>query len=76
MARSIMNEHPTVKLYHMKQEAAEELRMASVDTQWLRDVCLDAGADDVGFVSIGRTELDAQRQEIVSLFPQARTLIS
>ena len=76
MAKSIMNEHPTVKLYHMKQEATEELRMAPVDTQWLRDLCLHAGADDVGFISIGRTELDTQRQEIVSLFPQARTLIS
>lgn len=44
--------------------------------QWLRDLCLQAGADDVGFVSIGRAELDDQRKEIISLFPEARTLIS
>ncbi len=47
-----------------------------IDTQWLRNLCLHAGADDVGFVSIDRNELGDQREEILNLFPEARTLIS
>ncbi len=42
----------------------------------LRQICLDAGADDVGFVSISRPELDDQRTEILDAFPQTQTLIS
>ncbi|GED69946.1 hypothetical protein BRE01_36480 [Brevibacillus reuszeri] len=76
MSKSTMNDHPSVIKYRMKQEAAEEAHIAPIDTQWLRELCLHAGADDVGFVSINRTELDAQRNDIVNLFPQARTLIS
>jgi Fe-S-cluster-containing hydrogenase component 2 len=39
-------------------------------------MCLDAGADDVGFVSIDRPELDDQRHGILQAFPGTRTLIS
>ncbi|WP_028402166.1 SCP2 sterol-binding domain-containing protein [Ectobacillus panaciterrae] len=76
MPKSTLNDHPTVKMYYMKQEAVQGIGGAPLDTQWLRDICLQAGADDVGFVSISRTELDDQRKEIISLFPEARTLIS
>ncbi len=47
-----------------------------LDAEWLRDVCLQAGADDVGFVDIARPELDDQREDILAVFPRARTLIS
>ncbi|WP_167577669.1 hypothetical protein [Ammoniphilus sp. YIM 78166] len=43
---------------------------------WLRELCLGAGADDVGFVSLDRPEMQDQRAEITSLFPHAKTLIS
>jgi ferredoxin len=39
-------------------------------------VCLEAGADDAGFVELGRPELADQREEIQQAFPFARTLIS
>ncbi|MGG1325033.1 4Fe-4S binding protein, partial [Priestia megaterium] len=42
----------------------------------MRNLCLHAGADDVGFISINRNELDDQRKEILNLFPGAKTLIS
>ena len=47
-----------------------------LDAETLRQLCLDAGADDVGFVAIERPELDDQRADILSVFPRARTLIS
>jgi ferredoxin len=41
----------------------------------LRQLCLDSGADDVGFVSIDREELADERADIERLFPAVRTLI-
>src|SRR4029077_18987412 len=48
----------------------------SLDAVWLKQLVLDAGADDVGFVEIDRPALDDQRQDILSAFPHTRTLIS
>src|SRR5678816_4333632 len=43
----------------------------------IRDrLVLDAGADDVGFVEIGRSDLDDQREDILKAFPHTKTLIS
>ena len=47
-----------------------------VDAQWLRRLGLEDGADDVGFVSIGRPELDDQREDILRLFPWTKGLVS
>ena len=47
-----------------------------VEREWLRDVCLDAGAGDVGFVEIDRVALGEERANALRLFPQTRTLIS
>jgi len=41
----------------------------------LRQLCLDCGADDVGFVAIDRPELDGERADIKLAFPRTRTLI-
>ncbi len=42
----------------------------------LKQQCLDAGADDVGFVAIDRPEISDQRDDILAVFPNAKTLIS
>lgn len=42
----------------------------------LREMCLQAGADDVGFVSITRPELEDQRDEMKLLLPGVQTVIS
>ncbi len=47
-----------------------------LDAESLRQACLRAGADDVGFVALEREELDGERQDILNAFPRARTLIS
>ncbi|MGV3525091.1 MAG: SCP2 sterol-binding domain-containing protein [Candidatus Sericytochromatia bacterium] len=42
----------------------------------LRALCLEAGADDVGFVAIDRPELDDQRAGLLQVFGPVQTLIS
>ena len=69
-------EHPTVKRFHQKAENASVPTVRTIDAEWLRETCLEAGADDVGFVEIDRRELDEQRDDIVSYFPQTKALIS
>ena len=49
---------------------------ATLDAASLRELCLAAGADDVGFVELTRTELDAQRADILKTFPKTKSLIS
>lgn len=47
-----------------------------LDADLLRKLCLDFGADDVGFVALDRPELDDQRQEILTALPGTGFLIS
>src|SRR3954464_15821327 len=71
-----LEDHPTVRRIHLKVAASIPPSNEPLDAQWLRQLVLDAGADDVGFVEIGRPALDDQRQDIVEAFPYTRTLIS
>jgi ferredoxin len=41
----------------------------------LRRIALEAGADDVGFIGLDRSELDADRGDILSIFPRARAVV-
>jgi Fe-S-cluster-containing hydrogenase component 2 len=72
-----LSEHPSIKRF---RERAGSTTMQSgpttLDAGWLRQLCLDAGADDVGFVEIDRPELGDERTDIVRFFPRTRTLIS
>ncbi len=56
--------------------SVSQLTPQSFDQGWLRQVCLDAGADDVGFVEIGRPELEKDRPDILNAFPRTKTLMS
>ncbi len=70
-------DHPTVKAFY--EEAARTpvpIAPAKRDADWLRQVCRDAGADDVGLVEISRPALDDQREDILRFFPLTRTLLS
>jgi len=48
----------------------------TVKREWLRQLCLDAGADDVGLVEIDRPALGGERDNAIRLFPATRTLLS
>jgi Fe-S-cluster-containing hydrogenase component 2 len=71
-----LEDHPTVQRILLKTVAAVPSRMESLDAAWLKQLVLDAGADDVGFVEIGRPALDDQREDILKAFPSTKTLIS
>lgn len=47
-----------------------------LDAAWLRQLCLVAGADDVGFVELERSGLAGERPQIEKVFPRTRSLIS
>ncbi|MBV8675985.1 MAG: SCP2 sterol-binding domain-containing protein [Planctomycetaceae bacterium] len=68
-----LDEHPSVVRY---RQSPQETPPKALDAERLRRLCLDAGADDVGFVSIGRPELDDQREDILRLFPWTKGLVS
>jgi NAD-dependent dihydropyrimidine dehydrogenase PreA subunit len=70
-------EHPTVRQFDEKLRAgAPGNRDTTLEAERLRDLCLEAGADDVGFVEIGRAEIADQREDILAALPGARTLVS
>jgi epoxyqueuosine reductase len=47
-----------------------------LEADWLRQLCLDAGAADVGFVEVGRPALGAETDNARRVFPAVSTLIS
>lgn len=71
-------EHPTVRRFHDSQAGRPESAEAPrpLDAAWLRQLCLDCGADDAGLVEISRPALDNQRDDILRVFPPTRTLLS
>ena len=70
-------EHPTVRRFHENQagrpEPAEPPKPLAA--AWLRQLCLDCGADDAGLVEISRPALDDQRADILRAFPSAKSLL-
>jgi len=72
---SNLNEHPTVKRYNESDSVSRPRQSLSMSSRTLRQMCLDVGADDVGFVEVGRPELADQRGDILGMFPWTKTLI-
>jgi ferredoxin len=69
-----VKEHPTVEA-HRKKPAPEKVSQP-LDADWVRQLCLDAGADDVGFVEVNHPALAEERAHIQRTFPHARSVIS
>jgi epoxyqueuosine reductase QueG len=70
----IFNEHPTVKAVRARPTLPTISR--PLYAVWLRELCLEAGADDVGFVELGRPAMAEERAHIKRAFPRTRSLIS
>lgn len=70
-----MQNHPTVIKMQMLQKAKSGDKEL-LNCQWLKQLVLDLGADDVGFVSINSDMLESERAEILRSFPHAKTVIS
>lgn len=69
---SKIDDHPTVK--KLRATAAPTLRALS--SAELKQLCLDCGADDAGVISIDRTELDDQREDILKHVPWTKSLLA
>jgi ferredoxin len=69
-------EHPTVRRFHESDRPGNAEPPKPLDAAWLRQLCLDCGADDAGLVEITRPALDDQRGDILRFFPPAKTLLS
>lgn len=67
-------EHPTIAALLAKPAATSV--SSRLDAGWLRNLCLEAGADDVGFVEVTRPALTSERPHLERAFPRTRSLIS
>ena len=72
---SPLNEHPTIAAMRARPTPLPEIAKP-LDAAWLRQLCLDAGADDVGFVEVDRPALADERPHIQRAFPRTRSLVS
>src|SRR3954449_10600049 len=64
-------EHPTVRRFREtegERPGPAEPRKP-LDAAWLRQLCLDCGADGAGLVEVGRPALDGQRGGLLRAFP-------
>ena len=53
-----------------------EVQAQPITADLLRSLALQSGADDAGVVAVGRAELDSQRDDLLSFYPWAKTLLS
>ena len=58
-------EHPTVRRFREGDRPDNAETLKPLDAAWLRQLCLDCGADDAGLVEISRPALDDQRDDIL-----------
>ncbi|MBO0872578.1 MAG: 4Fe-4S binding protein [Pseudonocardia sp.] len=72
-----IDSHPNVIEVRRRARAGEARRPPAVlDAEWLRKLCLDAGAEDVGFVEIERPELADERVQVERAFRAPKAMIS
>jgi Fe-S-cluster-containing hydrogenase component 2 len=80
-AGSKYDDHPTVRRVRARAALASRTGQTDpasrepLDADWLRQVCLDAGADDVGFVPVDHPDLAAERRHIDEVLPGIQTLV-
>lgn len=68
--------HPTVKWWREQSTNNQPASTATLNADLLRSLCLDMGADDVGFVEVHRPAIADQYADIVEVFPSTKTLLS
>jgi Fe-S-cluster-containing hydrogenase component 2 len=67
-----LEEHPTVVATRSK---SLPILQNSIEANVLREICIEAGAADVGFVNLSRSEMDQERDDILRLFPATKSLV-
>src|SRR5215212_9105367 len=71
-------EHPPVRRFHESnsERPGPAKPPEPLDAAWLRQLCLDCGADDAGLVEVSRPALDDQRADILRAFPATKTFLT
>ena len=65
-------DHPTVrKVLSRKSE-----KPGVIEACWLRQLCLDAGADDVAFASVENPDLASEREHVDAALPGTQSYLS
>ncbi len=67
-------DHPTVKAYKEKRIATPELP-ATLDSANLKQMALDAGADDVGLIDLSRETIAEYRQDLLEAMPDTQSVM-
>ncbi|WP_333687373.1 SCP2 sterol-binding domain-containing protein [Methylococcus capsulatus] len=70
-----LRNHPTVRRI-LDESPHRPTETPVLEAAWLREIALEAGADDVGCVGLERAEMASQRDDILQAFPYAKTLLS
>ncbi len=65
-------DHPTVRAVRARPSSKPGI----IDADWLRQVCLDAGADDAAFASVANPDLASEQEHVEAALPGARSFIS
>src|SRR5690349_1165 len=65
-------DHPTVR----KVRSRTRVRPGTLDAAWLRQLCIDAGVDDVAFASVENPELAGERDHVEEALPGTQSYIS
>jgi NAD-dependent dihydropyrimidine dehydrogenase PreA subunit len=68
-----LDQHPSVMALRSRTRSPAA---GPVTAEELRQLCLEAGADDVGFVRIDRPEIASEKKGVLQVFPAAKVLIS
>ena len=71
-----MNSEQKVYIHTKTATTVSKSTPPVLDAAWLKQLCLDAGADDVGFIELDRPALAEERPHILRTFPQTRSVIS
>lgn len=71
-----LNEHPSVvKFFEKNNSDIKQVQNTKLKAEWLRGICLEAGADDAGFVEIDRKEIADQQDDILAEIPNTKSIL-
>ena len=65
-------EHPTV----LKVRSRKRRKPGVLDADWLCEICLAAGADDVAFASVDNPDLASELEHVEAALPGTKSYIS
>ena len=75
MAKLRIEDHPTAKLV-LAREQNKAPKQQLLDSNWLKRIAIECGADDAGVVDLARPGLANEKTEILSRHPWTQTLLS